>query len=232
MNVGPIRSKLMFVIDIFRRLKLDVLVVPETHLTDTSTTRAELNAHGLHIKTLARPAPEMAYRSRVGGALAVIYRKNGQYDLSVLSHSTKGALSIMCRSRDGSRKCAIIACYVPPVSSPYSHWRAPLLAWVRDEYTRLSANFNDVITPATSTRDGERRHQTARRARQRTTAPRLVTRPGAPSAAGASGRAYAQRMAGLAPQPATPPPARRQRRQARRSTALSRTTSSPARTPS
>ena len=145
MNVGPIRSKLMFVIDIFRRLKLDVLVVPETHLTDTSTTRAELNAHGLHIKTLARPAPEMAYRSRVGGALAVIYRKNGQYDLSVLSHSTKGALSIMCRSRDGSRKCAIIACYVPPVSSPYSHWRAPLLAWVRDEYTRLSANFNDVI---------------------------------------------------------------------------------------
>ena len=93
----------------------------------------------------ARPAPIMSYRSRVGGGLTILWKKNGRYDVTVLSNEQKGALSIMCRSRDGRSKCAIIACYVPPRASRFAHWRAPLFEWVRAERARLSKLFDTVI---------------------------------------------------------------------------------------
>ena len=111
MNVGPVRSKTPYVIDTFNRLAIDVLVVCETHLTDTSTFRADLHANGLQAIMLARPAPPMSYKSRVGGGIAVIWKKTSHLDISVLSSDQKGAISLMCRSRDGRYKCAIIACY-------------------------------------------------------------------------------------------------------------------------
>ena len=164
MNVGPVISKLQYIADMIDHLGLDVLIVPETHLTDTGTFRANLGARGLQAIMLARPAPAMSYRSRVGGALAVVWRKNGPFDLSVLSNNQKGAVSIMCRSRDGRSKCAIIASYVPPTSSTYARWRAPLFQWMRDEYERLSALFADVIIAGdlnsrwgTMAPDGEKR---------------------------------------------------------------------------
>ena len=87
----------------------------------------------------------MSYRSRVGGALAVIWKKSDEFDVTVLSCNQKGAVSVLCRSRDGRFKCAVIACYVPPTSSPYAGWRAPLFEWIHDEYRRLSPLYSDVI---------------------------------------------------------------------------------------
>ena len=42
MNVGPVISKLQYIADMIDHLGLDVLIVPETHLTDTGTFRANL----------------------------------------------------------------------------------------------------------------------------------------------------------------------------------------------
>ncbi len=162
-NTGGLENHAPEIFELLTSGTFDVIVSPETRITSTWTLQAMARPLGITVKHLARQrhtsdlapsgvaaGPSPAPLSRVsaknlmgsnspGGGVAILSRPG--VSLTSLRHDPRGALSV-CGTNAAGCPFAIIGVYVPPATSGRKEWRAPLLAWIGQEYKRLRPLFS------------------------------------------------------------------------------------------
>lgn len=140
-NTGGLLKKFDIVASFMRARGLHLLCDCETRLTDTIEVARRARSLDLACLSVLRP-PSPTSGTRVGGGVTLIVSK--PVSLQLLAALQKGAVSAKVVV-PGLHPIAVIAAYLPPISSKRSSWRQEIFDWVTAEYQRLQRLFSHVI---------------------------------------------------------------------------------------